>query len=91
MTAHPAIGKHLVESWSLNQKCIALSTAESEFYAIGSGAARALTVKSVMQEIHEAMTDKPAQGIQLKMLTDSNAARFMLHRAGVGRHQWWQK
>ena len=45
------IGSHLVESWSLNQRCVALSTAESEFYAIGSGAARGITVKNVMAAI----------------------------------------
>ena len=79
------IGKHLVESWSLNQKCIALSTAESEFYAIGSGAARGLTVKSVMKEITESIHKTPAKDVTLELLTDSNAARGMCHRAGVGK------
>ena len=45
------IGKHTVETWSVNQKVIWLSQGEIEFYAFGSGAARSQTVKNVMQEL----------------------------------------
>ena len=79
------IGNRLIESWSLNQRVVALSTAESEFYAIGSGAARGITVKNMMEAIHEAAHGTPATYIKLDLLTDSNAARGMCHRSGCGR------
>ena len=34
------LGSHTVETWSVNQQLVSLSSAESEFYAIGSGCAR---------------------------------------------------
>ena len=77
------LGEHPVEFWSVTQQVISLSSAESEFYAIGSGCGRGLLIKSVMQEIHDALGD----GVQVRMVvkTDSAAAQAMLHRHGVGR------
>ena len=37
-----------IETWSVNQQVVSLSSAESEFHAIGSGCARGLTVKHVL-------------------------------------------
>ena len=45
------LGSHTIETWSVNQQVVSLSSAESEFYAIGSGCARGLTVKHVLLEI----------------------------------------
>ena len=42
-------------------------------------------MKNVMQDIKEAMAKKPVNDIELTLLTDSNAARAMCHRSGVGR------
>ena len=39
---------HTIEMWSANQQVVSLSSAESEFYAIGSGYAPGLTVKHVL-------------------------------------------
>ena len=45
------LGSHTIETWSVNQQVVWLSSAESEFHAIGSGCVRGLTVKHVSQEI----------------------------------------
>ena len=45
------LGSHTIETWSANQQVVSLSSTESEFYAIGSGCARGITVKHVLQEI----------------------------------------
>ena len=45
------LGSHTIETWSVNQQVMSVSSAESEFHAIGSGCARGLTVKHVLQEI----------------------------------------
>ena len=65
------------------QKLIALSSAESEFYAMGSGCARGITVKNVLMEI--ASAEMPDQTVAMEVHTDSTAAKGMLHRQGVGR------
>ena len=77
------LGTHCLESWSVTQKLIALSSAESEFYAMGSGCARGITVKNVLTEIANA--EMPDTVVKMEVHTDSTAARGMLHRKGVGR------
>ena len=62
---------------------VSLSSAESEFYAIASGCARGLIVKHVLQEILHATT--PDADVKMKVCTDSDAARGMIHRVGCGR------
>ena len=81
--SHTQVGSHTIETWSVTQKLVALSSAESEFYAMGSGAARALTVKHVLQEILGAQA--PDRSLKLTLFMDSNAAKGMIHRQGVGR------
>ena len=67
----------------MNQQVVSLSSAESEFYAIGSGCARGLTVKHVLQEIlHTVSSDID---VKMTIRTDSDAARGMIHRVGCGR------
>ena len=44
---------------------------------------RGLTVKHVLQEVLDA--EKPGMKIRMMIRTDSDAARAMLHRVGVGR------
>ncbi|CAK0826802.1 unnamed protein product [Prorocentrum cordatum] len=79
----PSAG-HLIESWSITQGAVALSSAESEFYAIGSAAARGIAVRQVMVEIAELGAGLPAD-VKLIIRTDSDAARGMIHRVGCGR------
>ena len=76
-------GSHTIETWSVNQQVVSLSSAEGEFYAIGSGCARGLTVKHVLLEILHATT--PDEDIKMTVCTDSDAARGMIHRVGCGR------
>ena len=70
-------GDHLLESHAVSQQVIALSSAESEFYAIGSGTASGLFFKHLLAE----------QGLEvnLAVVTDSSAAKTMVQRVGVGR------
>ena len=50
---------------------------------IGSGCARALTVKHVLLEtLH---TTSPDSDVKMTICTDSDAARGMIHRVGCGR------
>ena len=72
-----------IETWSGNQQVVSLSSAESEFYAIGSGCARGFTVKHVLQEILHTMS--PDSDVKMTIRTDSDAARAMIHRVGCGR------
>ena len=52
-----------IELWSANQQVVSLSSAESEFYAIGSGCARGLTVEHVLLEIpHTTSPDSDVLG-----------------------------
>ena len=46
-------GAHKVETWSVSQKVVSLSSAEREFAAIGGGTSRGLTVKHVLQEVFD--------------------------------------
>ena len=77
------LGSHTIETWSVNQQVVSLSSAESEFYAIGSGCARGRTVKHVLQEILH--TVSPDSDVKMTIRTDSDAARGMIHRVGCGR------
>ena len=77
------LGRHTIETRSVNQQVVSLSSAESEFYAIGSGCARGLTVKHVLQEIIH--TVSPDSDVKMTIRTDSDAARGMIHRVGCGR------
>ena len=77
------LGSHTIETWSVNQQVVSLSLAESEFYAIGSGCARRLSVKHVLQEILH--TTSPDSDFKTTIRTDSDAARGMIHRVGCGR------
>ena len=64
----------------MNQQVVSLSSAESEFYATGSGCARGLTVKHVLQEILQTMS--PDSDVKMTIRTDSDAGRGMIRRVG---------
>ena len=63
---------------SRTQAVVALSSAESEFYAIGTGATEALHLKNFLGEI---LTNK----INLKIHTDSSSGKSMATRIGVSK------
>ena len=77
------LGSRTIETWSVNQQVVPLSSAESDLYAIGSGCARGLTVKHVLLEILH--TTSPDSDVKMTICTDSDAARGMIHRVGCGR------
>ncbi|CAK0815117.1 unnamed protein product [Prorocentrum cordatum] len=77
------LGAHLLESWVLSQATVALSSGESEFYAMGSGTARGLTIEHALQEMAQMRNEEVK--ITLELETDSAAAKGMIHRHGVGR------
>ena len=87
-TSAGAIQSHTIETWSVDQQVVSLSSAESEFYAIGSGCARGLTIKHVLLEILHTTT--PDAVIGMTVCTDSDAARGMIHRVGCGRVRYLQ-
>ena len=70
-------GGHLVESSTSTQQVASLSTAESEFYGIVRGAASGI-------QLWEAFTQLGFP-VQLRVLSDSSAARAMTARTGSGR------
>ena len=61
----------------MNQQVVSLSSAESEFCAIGSGCAPGLTVKHVLQEIlHATSSDGD---VKMTICTDSDTARGTIY------------
>jgi len=71
------IGRHLLEAYSVTQAVNALSSGESEFYAMSSVMARGLLLKYFFEEI--------GQKLRLEVGTDSTACRGMALRHGSGR------
>ena len=70
-------GLHTWDCYSVTQATIALSSAESEFYATGSATARGLQCKAYLTE-----TERPCE---LDVYSDSSAGRGMCQRTGVGK------
>ena len=70
-------GKHYVKSWSKTQSLIALSSAESELYALLKCTAEVLGVKSAMQD----------WGVRTGALrkSDASAALGIIQRQGLGK------
>ena len=71
------IGEHFIRHWSTTQATVALSSGEAELYGVVRGAAEALAMKSMAEDI----------GIRLSITihTDSSAAKGIVERSGVGR------
>ena len=70
---------------------IALSSAEAEYYSMSEGAAKAIGLKAMLEELG-VFVEEP-----LRLFTDSSAARAFAARRGVGRmrhvevrHLWLQ-
>ena len=72
------IGAHVITDWSLTQPVIALSSGESEFYAIVRGMLMLLFVRNLAAECGITF-------VRLQLKSDSSAARGMVSRLGVGK------
>ena len=70
-------GGHLIESYTSTQQVVSLSTAESEFYGIVRGAASGIQLREAFTQL--------GFTVQLRVLSDSSAARAMTARTGSGR------
>ncbi len=66
-------------TWSRTQAVSALSSCESEFYAIVEGAKETLMVYNLFQEL------EPRSSCKIKIFTDSTSAQAMCNRKGPGR------
>ena len=71
------LGTCVIDGWACTQQSVALSSGESELYAICNGAARVLWTKGVLEEM----------GFETKAVvgSDSSAARGITARLGTGR------
>ena len=67
----------VVASWSRRQACLALSSAESELYALGSGAVEALGFATMLGEWREQVVPT--------LYSDSSSALHVVKKRGPGR------
>ena len=71
------MGSHVIKSWSKTQSLIALSSAESEFYAILKASAETLGVLSMMKDL--------GYTLQGEIWGDASAALGIINRHGLGK------
>jgi hypothetical protein len=71
------LGIHFAQHWSTTQSTIALSSGEAELGGIVKGPKQGLEIQSVARDL--------GLEVELKILTDSTAARAMVNRKGIGR------
>ena len=71
------LGRHVIKTWSSTQNVISLSSGEAEYYGLVKGAAQAIGLQSVLQDI----------GIQVNVIvrTDASAAKGIATRRGMGK------
>ena len=67
----------VVKHWSRTQATRALSTAEAEYYAVVTGAAEGLGMQSMMADL--------GVTTHVQIWTDSNAAKAIASRGGLGK------
>ena len=72
------LGGGLLKGWSNRQVTVALSSAEAEFYATTKAAVETLGIEALLNDLGWKVDEK-------KVFTDSNAARSMASRRGLGR------
>ena len=71
------VGGIVVKSWSRTQRGRSLSSAKAEYYAIVTGAAEALAVQALAEELGWKMS--------VRVHTDSSAAKAVASRRGLGK------
>ena len=70
-------GKHYIKSWSKTQSLVALSSAESELYAIVKASSEILGLMSTIREMNKNHTSA--------MFSDASAALGIIQRQGLGK------
>ena len=81
------MGDHMCSSWSKTQTVIALSSGESEFYALSLCAARGLGFQSLLVDL--------GVHLKLRILTDATTGMAIASRRGLGKlrhistHELW--
>ncbi len=70
-------GWHLIKSWATTQSIVALSSGESELYALTKGAAQSLGMASLADDLGLDTT--------LKLHTDASATIGIVRRRGLGK------
>ena len=71
------VGSHVIKSWSKTQSLVALSSAESELYAILKASAETLGVLSMMKDL--------GYTLQGEVWGDASAAPGIINRHGLGK------
>ena len=71
------LGSHCLSTYCKTQSVIALSSGESEFYALGSASTRGLGTKSLLEDL--------GIYVSLEVHSDSSAAKGTSGRVGLGK------
>ena len=71
------VGKHLLKTYSRQQKTIALSSAEAELYALVAASAEALGLQAYAVDLGMSLTPR--------IMTDASAALGIAQRRGLGK------
>lgn len=74
------LGENAVCSWSKAQSTVALSSCESDFIALYNGPTEAMFAKALFEDCLEIK-------MKIKLHTDSNAARALAIKQGLGRYE----
>ena len=72
-----AWGGNTLKSWSKSQSVVARSSGEAEYYALAKGLSEAIGMKSVLADL--------GYVVQLRLWTDSSAAKSIASRTGIGK------
>ena len=70
-------GTHLIKSWAKNQGLVALSSAESELYAVVKATAEGVGIQSIMKDL--------GQIVEGHVWADASAALGIVNRKGLGK------
>ena len=71
------VGRHLIKSWSRQQKTIALSSAEAELYAANLCVQQGIGIQTMFREMN--------LPLELILYVDASAAIGILSRRGLGK------
>ena len=70
-------GKHCIRTYCSNHSCIALSSAEAEYYGLVKAGSVALGLRSLYADLD--------QSIKIDLYTDASAAKAIATRRGLGK------
>ena len=71
------LGTHTIKIWTGTQASIALSSGESEYYALVKGISQCLGIQSLLKDF--------GRDIKIRVFTDSTAAQGIAQRVGLGK------